>query len=61
MTVLLLARNGETNWTRQKRWQGHGGVAERQLRELAIQARKIAKVVSDAGAWRPRRESEQLR
>jgi broad specificity phosphatase PhoE len=24
MTVLLLARHGETDWTREKRWQGHG-------------------------------------
>ena len=24
MTVLLLARHGETDWTRAKRWQGHG-------------------------------------
>ena len=23
MTVLLLARHGETTWTREKRWQGH--------------------------------------
>ena len=23
MTVLLLARHGETDWTRSKRWQGH--------------------------------------
>lgn len=24
MTVLLLARHGETNWTLEERWQGHG-------------------------------------
>jgi broad specificity phosphatase PhoE len=24
MTVLLLARHGETDWTQEKRWQGHG-------------------------------------
>ena len=24
MTVLLLARHGETNWAREKRWQGLG-------------------------------------
>lgn len=40
MTILLLARHGETDWNREHRWQGHEGpplneTGRRQARELA--------------------------
>ena len=42
MTVLLLARHGETDWNRDHRWQGHTGpplnqTGRRQAAELATQ------------------------
>jgi broad specificity phosphatase PhoE len=45
MTVLLLARHGQTNWTREKRWQGH---ADPPLnRRGRAQARALATELAD--------------
>ncbi|MET0512701.1 MAG: histidine phosphatase family protein [Thermoleophilaceae bacterium] len=45
MTVLLLARHGETDWTRSKRWQGH---ADPPLNARGReQARALARVLLD--------------
>lgn len=45
MSVLLLARHGETDWTRDKRWQGH---ADPPLNERGReQARALAETLAN--------------
>ena len=45
MTTILLARHGESDWNRAKRWQGH---ADRPLTELGReQARALAERLAD--------------
>ena len=50
MTVLLLARHGETDWTREKRWQGHGDppLNERGRAQARALAAELAEVRIDA-------------
>jgi broad specificity phosphatase PhoE len=50
MTVLLLARHGETDWTRSKRWQGHGDppLNERGRKQARTLADTLADVSLDA-------------
>ena len=46
MTVLLLARHGETDWNRERRWQGH---ADRPLTRRGLeQARALAARLAEA-------------
>jgi probable phosphoglycerate mutase len=45
VTVLLLARHGETDWNSERRWQGH---ADRPLNEVGReQARELAETLAD--------------
>ena len=45
MTTLLLARHGETDWNRERRWQGH---ADQPLNEAGrTQARELAETLAD--------------
>lgn len=46
MTVLLLARHGATNWTREKRWQGHADppLNQRGRKQARALARNLAHV-----------------
>ncbi len=45
MTTLLLARHGETDWNRDRRWQGH---ADRPLtRRGRAQARELGRLIAD--------------
>ena len=50
MTVLLLARHGETDWTRTKRWQGHGDppLNDRGRTQARALADTLAEVALDA-------------
>lgn len=45
MSVLLLARHGETSWTRERRWQGHAD--PRLTRRGRAQARALARQLVD--------------
>lgn len=46
MTVLLLARHGATDWTREKRWQGHAdpSLNQRGRKQARALARNLARV-----------------
>lgn len=45
MTVILLARHGETDWNSERRWQGH---ADQPLNDVGrTQARKLAETLAD--------------
>lgn len=45
MTVILLARHGETDWNSERRWQGH---ADRPLNDVGReQARELAETLAD--------------
>jgi broad specificity phosphatase PhoE len=50
VSVLLLARHGETDWTREKRWQGHADppLNERGREQARALAEKLADVQLDA-------------
>jgi len=50
MTVLFLARHGETNWTREKRWQGHADppLNARGREQARALAAELADVLLDA-------------
>lgn len=50
MTVLLLARHGATNWTREKRWQGHADppLNQRGRKQARALARNLAGVHLEA-------------
>lgn len=50
MSVLLLARHGETDWTREKRWQGHADppLNDRGREQARVLAKNLAGVRLDA-------------
>jgi probable phosphoglycerate mutase len=50
VTLLLLARHGETNWTREKRWQGHADppLNQRGRKQARVLARNLADVHLEA-------------
>ena len=50
MTTLLLARHGETDWNRARRWQGHADrpLTDRGRAQAAALAERLADIALDA-------------